>query len=112
MTRDRTGSDAALGSGTTKSRQVPETSARLGEAGHSAEDDLVDVGSEESFPASDPPSYMGGTAITGAPPHHGEPPREGVSRTLIRPDEAKPADDAPQGTDPAPARPGFGGNNP
>jgi hypothetical protein len=24
------------------------------------EDDLVDAGSEYSFPASDPPSYMGG----------------------------------------------------
>jgi hypothetical protein len=31
--------------------------------------DLVDAGSEYSFPASDPPSYMGGIAIAGRPPH-------------------------------------------
>jgi hypothetical protein len=32
------------------------------------EDDLVDAGSEYSFPASDPPSYMGGALIAGPPP--------------------------------------------
>lgn len=32
-----------------------------------AEDKRVDVGSEQSFPASDPPAYMGGAAIAGAP---------------------------------------------
>jgi hypothetical protein len=76
-----------------------------------AEDDLVDAGSEYSFPASDPPSYMGGTLVTGAPPHDGSPPREPVSH------EAKPAEDAPQEMDPAradkaPAWPDSGGNNP
>jgi hypothetical protein len=64
------------------------------------EDDLVDVGSEDSFPASDPPSYMGGSAVAGPPPHD-EPAREPVSHKLSNPDEAKPAGDAPQGTDPA-----------
>jgi hypothetical protein len=81
------------------------------------EDDLVDVGSEYSFPASDPPSYMGGALVVGPPPHDGQPPREPASHELIEPDEAKPAEDAPQGTDPArvakaPAQPGSGGNNP
>jgi hypothetical protein len=82
-----------------------------------AEDDLVDVGSELSFPASDPPSSMGGALITGAPPHDGLPPREGANHELVAADEAKPAGDAPQGTDPArvgkaPPQPGSGGNNP
>jgi hypothetical protein len=80
------------------------------------EDDLVDTGSEDSFPASDPPSYMGGSAVAGPPPHE-EPARDAVNQKLTNPDEAKPAGDAPQGTDPArvgkaPAQPGKGGNNP
>ena len=32
------------------------------------EKDAVTEGSEESFPASDPPSFMGGSAISGSPP--------------------------------------------
>ncbi|MFN3892945.1 MAG: hypothetical protein ACK4MV_21320 [Beijerinckiaceae bacterium] len=32
------------------------------------EKDVVTEGSEDSFPASDPPSYMGGSAISGSPP--------------------------------------------
>jgi hypothetical protein len=79
------------------------------------EDDLVDVGSEDSFPASDPPSYMAGTAVAGAPPQGDLPPREPVNQGLADPQEAKPAGDSPQGTDPArvgkaPAQPGHGGN--
>lgn len=78
-------------------------------------DDLVDAGSEYSFPASDPPSYMGGSAVAGPPPQT-EPAREPVSQAVSDPDEVKPAGDAPQGTDPAqtgkaPKRP-AGGNNP
>lgn len=32
------------------------------------EKDVVTEGSEDSFPASDPPSFMGGSAISGSPP--------------------------------------------
>lgn len=32
-------------------------------------EDLVDAGSEMSFPASDPPSYMGGASTAGGPAH-------------------------------------------
>ena len=70
------------------------------------EDDLVDAGSEYSFPASDPPSYMGGSAVAGPPPQK-EPAREPVNKAVSDPEEVKPAGDAPQGTDPA-----DGGNNP
>ena len=81
------------------------------------EDDLVDAGSEYSFPASDPPSFMGGTLVLGPPPHDGAPPREPANHEISNPDEMKPAEDAAQGTDPArvgkaPSQPGFGGNNP
>jgi hypothetical protein len=81
------------------------------------EDDLVDAGSEYSFPASDPPSYMGGALVAGPPPHDGRPPREPASHELTNPDEAKPAGETPQGTDPARtgkdvSKPGHGGNNP
>ena len=65
------------------------------------EDDLVDAGSEYSFPASDPPSYMGGSAVAGTPPQPEETAREPVSHAISNPDEVKPAEDAPQGTDPA-----------
>jgi hypothetical protein len=84
--------------------------------GKKDEDDLVDAGSEYSFPASDPPSYMGGSAVAGPPPHE-EPAREAANDKVSDPDEVKPAEDAPQGTDPArvgkaPPQPGSGGNNP
>jgi hypothetical protein len=79
------------------------------------EDDLVDVGSEASFPASDPPSYMGGSAVAGPPPQD-QPAREPVNDTISNPDEVEPAGDAPQGTDPARTgdapKKGTGGNNP
>ncbi|MEZ0171922.1 hypothetical protein [Microvirga sp. TS319] len=76
-----------------------------------AEDDLVDAGSEYSFPASDPPSYMGGTLVTGAPARDGSPPREPVNHELIAPDEALP-DNAPAEGGKAPPQPGSGRNNP
>jgi hypothetical protein len=67
-------------------------------------DDLVDAGSEYSFPASDPPSYMGGIAVAGAPPHGRERAREPVSSELTNPDGARP----PTRTGDAPGQPGSG----
>jgi hypothetical protein len=114
MGEQKTGPDAAPRSGLDTGRQALEHSPDSPPASDDRQDDLVDVGSEESFPASDPPSYMGGTVVSGSPSHDGTV-REGVSRTLVNPSEAKPAGDAPQGTDPArvgkaPSRPGYGGN--
>jgi hypothetical protein len=81
------------------------------------QDDLVDAGSEYSFPASDPPSYMGGV-IAGSPPHE-FPPRKPAFQSLTDPDEAKPAGRPPQRADPARRDPpradrpiGRGSNNP
>jgi hypothetical protein len=39
-----------------------------GERAARREKDVVTEGSEDSFPASDPPSYMAGSAIAGSPP--------------------------------------------
>jgi hypothetical protein len=64
-----------------------------------SEDDLVDAGSEYSFPASDPPSYMGGTLVMGAPARDGSPPREPVNHELIAPTETKSSKDSAGGTD-------------
>ncbi|MBA1155609.1 hypothetical protein [Microvirga mediterraneensis] len=79
------------------------------------EDELVDAGSEYSFPASDPPSYMGGSAVAGPPPQK-EPAREPVNTAVSDPDEVKPVCDAPQDADPAQAgkanKQPSGGNNP
>ena len=66
-----------------------------------AADDLVAAGSEYSFPASDPPSYMGGAAVAGPPPGKEETTREPATRVPTDPEEVKPAGSAPQGTDPA-----------
>ncbi|HXL99216.1 MAG TPA: hypothetical protein VN932_04740 [Rhizomicrobium sp.] len=43
------------------------------------QDDKVDEESEESFPASDPPSYAGGDHAVGAPPKR-ETPKPGKSK--------------------------------
>lgn len=64
------------------------------------QEDLIDAGSELSFPASDPPSYMGGSAVAGPPPQK-EPAREPVTKAVSNPEEVKPVCDAPEGTDPA-----------
>jgi len=73
------------------------------------ENDLVDAGSEYSFPASDPPSYMGGTSVAGPPPHE-EPAREPVCHELTDPKEGKPATPSRAGEQPRKA-PGDGGND-
>jgi hypothetical protein len=78
------------------------------------QEDLIDAGSELSFPASDPPSYMGGSAVAGPPPQE-EPAREPVTKAVSNPEEVKPVCDTPEGTDPnrsdEPKCP-SGGNNP
>ena len=53
------------------------------------EQKLVDLGSEDSFPASDSPSYMGGIAVPGGPPKT-RVARERVSTELVDPDQAGP----------------------
>ena len=68
------------------------------------QDDLVDAASEYSFPASDPPSFMGGTATAGGPPPESLP-GAGVCTEISNPNEVKPAQDAPQGIDPARSAP-------
>lgn len=56
-----------------------------------AQEKLVDAGSELSFPASDPPSYMGGAAVAGPPPSQPqEPPREPPVKKVSDPSEVKP----------------------
>ncbi|MFO1146903.1 MAG: hypothetical protein U1E62_00895 [Alsobacter sp.] len=54
-------------------------------------DTLVDAASEMSFPASDPPSYMGGASVVGAP--NPETPAEKVNTTVSDPAEVKPSRD-------------------
>jgi Protein of unknown function (DUF2934) len=48
-------------------------------------DALVDEAIEETFPASDPPSYMAGAGILGAPSHEGIV-REPSSTELLSPE--------------------------
>jgi hypothetical protein len=53
-------------------------------------EDLVDAASEMSFPASDPPSYMGGAAVAGPPPEDDEPAREPANTDVTDPATARP----------------------
>jgi hypothetical protein len=54
-------------------------------------DTLVDAASEMSFPASDPPSYMGGASVAGAP--NPETPPEKVNTKVTDPSDVKPSKD-------------------
>lgn len=83
-----------------KKPQKPEdpASAMPQEASEETEK-LVDAGSELSFPASDPPSYMGGSAIIGPPPSTtDEPPREAPLTEVSDPETVTPTKlDLPKG---------------
>lgn len=59
---------------------IPEPEPELVDAAS----DLVDEGSDLSFPASDPPSFMGGAAVAGGPPPP-EVSREHASEALSEP---------------------------
>jgi hypothetical protein len=54
-------------------------------------EDLVDAGSEMSFPASDPPSYMGGASTAGGPPHDESEQVERANTRVSNPADVKPA---------------------
>jgi len=55
-------------------------------------ENLVDAGSEMSFPASDPPSYMAGASVAGAP--NPETPTEKPNTKVSDPAEVKSAAEA------------------
>ena len=55
-------------------------------------ENLVDAGSEMSFPASDPPSYMAGASVAGAP--NPETPTEKPNTKVSDPAEVKSATEA------------------
>ena len=61
-------------------------------------DEMIDTASELSFPASDPPSYMGGIAVAGPPSRRA---REPVQAEQAVRDEAKSEEDERTGTAPS-----------
>ncbi len=65
-------------------------------------EDLVDAGSEMSFPASDPPSYMAGASVAGAP--NPETPTEKPNTKVTDPAEVKAAAAAKHKDDESEAR--------
>ena len=62
-------------------RWMKQRSKTSDSAAQRAANEYLDEASAYSFPASDPPSYMGSVAVPGAPP---------------RPDETHSADEAPE----------------
>jgi hypothetical protein len=83
-----------------KKKQKPEDpAAAMPQEASEETEKLIDAGSELSFPASDPPSYMGGSAIIGPPPStHDEPPREPPITEVSDPEGVTPTKlDLPKG---------------
>lgn len=83
-----------------KKKQKPEDpAASMPQEVSEETEKLVDAGSELSFPASDPPSYMGGSAIIGPPPSTtDEPPREAPITAVSDPETVTPTKlDLPKG---------------
>jgi hypothetical protein len=74
-----------------KGRELAQVYERYGEAftRRASREDLVDAGSEMSFPASDPPSYMGGVSVAGAPPKRDAPAREAPNARVSDPSHVK-----------------------
>ena len=67
---------------------------RSGTYSHEQEDDpKLDEESEESFPASDPPAYMGSAAIARFPKHEGEPRKDRKREGSAAGKRPTPADD-------------------
>jgi hypothetical protein len=73
-------------------RKSDAAAAAKADRERNAQEKLVDAGSELSFPASDPPSYMGGAAVAGPPPSQpDEPAREPPVTEVSDPDAVKPS---------------------
>ena len=82
-----------------KKKKPADPAAAMPQEASEESEKLVDAGSELSFPASDPPSYMGGSAIIGPPPStHDEPPREAPITEVSDPETVTPTKlDLPKG---------------
>ena len=82
-----------------KKKKPADPAAEMPQEASEESEKLVDAGSELSFPASDPPSYMGGSAIVGPPPStHDEPPREAPITEVSDPETVTPTKlDLPKG---------------
>ena len=82
-----------------KEKHPDDPAAAMPQEASEETEKLVDAGSELSFPASDPPSYMGGSAIIGPPPSTtDEPPREAPNTEVSDPESVQPTKlDLPKG---------------
>jgi len=80
-------------------RAAADPAAAMPQEASEESERLVDAGSELSFPASDPPSYMGGSVIVGPPPSTtNEPPREAPNTEVSDPETVTPTKlDLPKG---------------
>jgi hypothetical protein len=71
-----------------KHKRSIATKAHLTQEEVERREELIDAGSELSFPASDPPSYMGGSAVAGPPPSQPQEPAREASVTVVSDSEA------------------------